>query len=242
VDTWPVIERADVEYVLRPVARDLTADPVAPEEVVAAWAGLRPLIGEEGKSPSEISRKDEVWVGPCRVVTIAGGKLTGYRPMAHLTLERAAEACGLSPAPAPPDEREEPLPGGQFDGELGGLAASLCRQGGLSRARAHRLARCYGSEAQEVLARGAEPLTPGALPLRGEVAWAVEVEAALRLEDFVFRRSGAGYYEVGDRDGLLAPAAAEMGALLGWDEARQRAEVEAVRTRLAADLAFRRTA
>src|SRR5699024_3986209 len=44
--------------------------------------GVRPLILEEGKDPSEISRKDEVWEGKSGLLTIAGGKLTGYRHMA----------------------------------------------------------------------------------------------------------------------------------------------------------------
>ena len=98
---WPEITREEVEYLLRPVARDFTSEPIAPEEVVSAWAGLRPLIGEKGKTASEISRKDEVWIGPKGVVSIAGGKLTGYRPMAELTLEKAAEASGLTPRPGP---------------------------------------------------------------------------------------------------------------------------------------------
>ena len=44
--------------------------------------GIRPLILEKGKDPSEISRKDEVWEGESGLLTIAGGKLAGYRHMA----------------------------------------------------------------------------------------------------------------------------------------------------------------
>ena len=45
------------------------------------WAGLRPLIHEDGKSASEISRKDEIFVSEKGLISIAGGKLTGYRKM-----------------------------------------------------------------------------------------------------------------------------------------------------------------
>ena len=49
----------------------------------STWAGVRPLIYEDGKNPSEISRKDEVWQSLAGLFTIAGGKLTGYRKMAE---------------------------------------------------------------------------------------------------------------------------------------------------------------
>ncbi len=236
-ETWPDITREDVSYLLAPVARDLTCDPVAPEEVVSAWAGLRPLIAEPGKAPSEISRKDEVWIGPKRVVTIAGGKLTGYRPMARLTLDRAAEACGLRPAPPPAEEA--PLPGGDFEGALAPLEAELRRTLGVSEPAAARLARLYGTEAGAVAARGAAPLAPGARTLEGEVEHAVLVEGAARLEDVLYRRTRAALYELGAREALLAPMAARMAALLGWDDARRESEQDACRARLAHDLAFR---
>ena len=63
--------------------------------MIGAWAGLRPLIAQPGKRPSEISRRDEVLVGPAGVITMAGGKLTGYRPLARETVERAAEVAAL---------------------------------------------------------------------------------------------------------------------------------------------------
>src|SRR5690606_24531758 len=52
-----------------------------------SWSGVRPLIWEEGKNPSEISRKDEIWESPSGLITIAGGKLTGYRKMAETVLD-----------------------------------------------------------------------------------------------------------------------------------------------------------
>ena len=59
-----------------------------------AWAGLRPLVAEPGKPPAETSRKDEILIGRAGVITIAGGKLTGYRPTALRTLERVEQVLG----------------------------------------------------------------------------------------------------------------------------------------------------
>jgi glycerol-3-phosphate dehydrogenase len=239
-DEWPAIRREDVEYLLAPVTRDLTCGALTPDDVVATWCGLRPLIAEAGKAPSEISRKDEVWVGPSRVITIAGGKLTGYRPMARETVEKAAEVCGLALAPAPAEE--PPLPGGDFEGELDVVATALRGANGLSPDAALRLARLYGGEAAAVLERGHDPLAPGALAVTGEVTWGVEVEGAVHLEDMLYRRTRTALYDVTEREAVVEPMATRMASALAWDGARREEEVVRVRARLAADLDFGRNA
>lgn len=236
-DLWPTIDREDVDYLVDTLNLNLSVGPLSGDEVIAAWAGLRPLIAEPGKSPQEISRRDEVLVGRTGVVTIAGGKLTGFRPMARETLEKAAEVAGLRVAPA--SEELPPLPGGDFDGQLAALSARLVAEHGLGPATAERLALCYGSEASEVAALGTEPLVPGSTVLAAEIDWSVEVEGALRLEDVHYRRTRAALYHPEAREAGLAPTARRMARLLGWDEARREAEIASVLERLAADLRFR---
>lgn len=51
--------------------------------ILSVWSGVRPLIYEEGKNASELSRRDEVLISPSGLISIAGGKLTGYRAMAE---------------------------------------------------------------------------------------------------------------------------------------------------------------
>jgi glycerol-3-phosphate dehydrogenase len=58
------------------------------DDIISSWAGLRPLIHEEGKSASELSRKDEIFVSDTGLISIAGGKLTGYRKMAERVVDR----------------------------------------------------------------------------------------------------------------------------------------------------------
>jgi glycerol-3-phosphate dehydrogenase len=235
-DAWPAVTRADVEYLLAPANRDFTIPPLGPADVVAAWAGLRPLIAEPGKPAREMSRKDEVWVGPTGLVSLAGGKLTGYRPMARATLERAAEVAGLRLAEA---GEEPPLAGGDFDGDLGALASRLRAQApALADDAALRLARLYGSEASAVLRLGSEPLLPGSALRAGEIDWAVAHEGAQSLEDVHYRRTRAALYDPEAREAAAPPAAARMAALLGWSDARRDAELAGLRERLAADLAF----
>src|SRR5262249_52947595 len=65
---WPEIQREEVESLLEAAGRTFRGEPLRPRDVIGAWAGLRPLIAEPGKAPAEISRRDEVLVGPAGVV------------------------------------------------------------------------------------------------------------------------------------------------------------------------------
>ncbi len=234
---WPEITAEDVRYLLEPVGRYFDVEGLTAGDVVAAWSGLRPLIAEPGKEAKEMSRKDEIWIGSGGMVTIAGGKLTGFRKMAEDIMVKVGEQLGrsLPPAPGP-----EPLPGGDFAGDLEHLARQLPGADNLGRACADRLARLYGSEAAAVLAGGAEALVTGGEVLRGEVDWAVNMEAALSLEDLIYRRTRAAWYSPAERDALLAPAAERMAALLGWDTGEQQRQIAAVRQRFAEEMTFQR--
>ena len=235
-ETWPPVAIDDVTYLLDAVAHHLGVK-LGPEDVFSAWAGLRPLVAEAGKAPTEISRKDEVWLGPAGVVTIAGGKLTGYRPMARTAVERAAEAAGLPLADAPTEPGV--LPGGEGAGDFDAATRSLVEKFALDRLQAEALAEAHGSEADAVAAAGPEPVAPGARLLRGQVRFAVEHEDAAHVEDVLYRRTGTAFYDRAGREASVAPVADQMAELLGWDAARTRAETDAARRRLAADLAFK---
>jgi glycerol-3-phosphate dehydrogenase len=236
-DLEPAIERADVAYLLEPVARYFDTPPPSPRDCVAAWAGLRPLLAEPGKAPAELSRRDEITRGPAGVVTVAGGKLTGYRKMGEDVVAQVAAALGRPLAP--PDDPDRPLPGGDFDGDLDALAARLAHGAELEPATALRLARLYGTEAAAVAALGRSPLVARASVLAGEVDWAIDVEGAATAADVVFRRTRAALYDPSARAALAAPVAQRMARRLGWTAERARAETSAVEARLAADLSFR---
>lgn len=82
-----VTTKADVEYLLRGINATFPNVNLTIEDVKSSWAGLRPLIFEDKKSASELSRKDEIFISESGLISIAGGKLTGYRKMAQRALE-----------------------------------------------------------------------------------------------------------------------------------------------------------
>jgi glycerol-3-phosphate dehydrogenase len=221
-ETWPPVTGEDADYLFDAMTVRVGGPRLSASDVVAAWSGVRPLVAQEGKSASDISRKDEVWSGPEGVVSIAGGKLTAYRRMAERVSDMVEERLGRRPSPCRTET--EPLPGGQVD------PASMRRQLealGAAPAEAERLTGLYGAEALEVGVAG--PVS--------EAARAVVHEGALTLEDYWLRRSVRGLFTADGGQAALEPAARAMAPLLGWSEARIAEEISACRAVRAHDMA-----
>lgn len=85
------VEDDDVDYLLAAVNKMFPDVQLKREDIKSSWAGLRPLIHQEGKSPSELSRKDEIFVSEEGLISIAGGKLTGYRKMAERVVDKVMQ-------------------------------------------------------------------------------------------------------------------------------------------------------
>ncbi len=203
---WPNITSDDVDYLLDAANRVFISAPLQRDDVTALWSGIRPLIAQPGKkSPSEISRRDEVMEGPAGVVTIAGGKLTAYRRMAERIVDLCAKRLGHGGVAS--TTAEETLPGGALTESPAQLTQRLIK-GGLGEAEAERLTRLYGDEALG--------LTAG---IDAEARHAVLREGALTLEDYWLRRSARAHFDLDAGLAALQPAADAMAPLLGWTAA-----------------------
>ncbi|MEX0273439.1 MAG: glycerol-3-phosphate dehydrogenase/oxidase [Flavobacteriaceae bacterium] len=85
------VDLADAIYLISAVNNMFPDIHLEMEDIISSWAGLRPLIYEEGKSASELSRKDEIFMSSTGLISIAGGKLTGYRKMAERAVDRVVK-------------------------------------------------------------------------------------------------------------------------------------------------------
>lgn len=92
----PQTTEKDVDYIVNAVNRMFNIPPLKAEDVISTWAGLRPLIHEEGKDPSELSRKDEIFYAESGLISIAGGKLTGFRKMAERTVDAVIKQLNIT--------------------------------------------------------------------------------------------------------------------------------------------------
>jgi len=231
----PDVTAADADYLLEAAQRTFAGAPISRADVVAAWAGLRPLLHEEGKSPSEISRRDEIMVGADGVVSVAGGKLTTHRRMAERVVDIVYERLGRRPEPA--RTADVALPGGERSpADLTVLAAELGRAlPALGPHGVKRLVMHYGAAAERFVA-GDPAMLPGPTPaLPAEVVTAVEEEMALTLEDVLDRRLRLLYFDAHQGLEVVEAAAALVAPRLGWDAARTDREIAGYR-RLAENL------
>ena len=177
---------------------------------------MRPLLGEEGKSPSEISRKDDILEGAGGVLSMAGGKLTAYRVMAKKLVDMCETRLDRTPAPC--TTADVVLPGGNLESSFLEFQHKLEQQGVASE-EAERLTRLYGSEAIDVLVAGGD--------LQAEVEFAVLREGALTLEDYWVRRSARARFDLNGGVDSLVPAAKVMAELLGWSTSESERQVQA---------------
>lgn len=86
----PPVTKEDVNYILSAVKTMFPQVSLQEKDILSSWSGLRPLIQEKGKVAGEISRKDEIMESPSGLLSIAGGKLTGYRLMAEKIVNKVA--------------------------------------------------------------------------------------------------------------------------------------------------------
>lgn len=250
---YPEITTDDVHYLLEAAARAFSTPGITRENVVSAWAGLRPLLHEEGKAPSEISRKDEIMVGESGLLSIAGGKLTTYRPMAERIVDLAIETLerqGVLPASLGKCQTDRlPLAGGDFSpGSLQQLEQTLVqRHPAVPTATIAALLATYGTQCETVLAplaehpELAEPVAPGTALLRAEVRYAIEHEMALGVEDTLERRTRSLLFAEDQGLGAVDAVAAMLTERLGWTATRRQADATAYRV-LAASLRPKKSA
>nr|WP_281242375.1 glycerol-3-phosphate dehydrogenase/oxidase [Alteribacillus persepolensis] len=233
----PRMSEADRAYLLDAVHYMFPKLNVSQEHVESGWAGLRPLIHEEGKSPSDISRKDEIWIHDSGVMTIAGGKLTGYRSMAEAVVDKIAalfeKEYRIKCQPC--QTKHIPLSGGDIGGSLkyDEFVRNKCHEGkkrGLSQNEAERLAKTYGANVDilfDYAERSVSPLLPPSL--YAEVRYAVDHEMAAALTDFFVRRTAALYFNIHWVKQWKDGVEHTMGELLHWDKqerAKQRERLE----------------
>jgi len=225
----------DVVYLLRSANAFFPHARLSPADVIASWAGLRPLLRPPQEvAPSAASREHRVVESPSGLVTIAGGKLTTYRVMARDVVDRVAarlrELDGRPRAPRVPTDRLA-LPGGET-ADVEGLVKAAMDRGVVERTARHLVAG-YGSEAAAVLnlvdrdrALG-RPIVAGRAALWAEVAHAVEREMAVRLSDVLVRRLHL-FYATRDQAVPATSAVADwLAGALGWDATRRAEEVAA---------------
>jgi glycerol-3-phosphate dehydrogenase len=213
LDAEAAITPEEVAYLMQALAFQFPELDLGLDDVIATFAGVRPVIDSGEPDPSKESRDHAVWLEQ-GLLTVTGGKLTTFRLIAQDALAHCAALLpGLrAPTPVSPGFRQPP--------PLNAGAA-------LTAAQAQRLLGRYGMYAGELLAaaQGGELQTiVGSETLWAELRWAARAEAVLHLEDLLLRRTRLGLQLRGGGGELLPRIRALCQSELGWDDQRWLAE------------------
>lgn len=219
-----------------------------PDDVIATWAGLRPLIAAPPNvEESDVSREHEVFTKPDGLVIIAGGKLTTYRRMARETVHKTLELLrelGEDVTARSETTKHRPLPGavGVEPADLEGVAAigrRLMSEHGLDVDTATHLCGVYGARAIELGAtiaadRGlGERLDPELPYVWAEIDFAATHDLARTVEDVLQRRVPLLLVSRDQGLGVCERVAARLAQLLGWDAATTAKLLEEYRAEVA---------
>ncbi|MDI2031618.1 glycerol-3-phosphate dehydrogenase/oxidase [Saccharopolyspora sp. TS4A08] len=183
VPSVPEVPESDVDFLLAGI-RDVLGAPLTREHVLGSFAGLRPLLQQDGKDSADLSRHHAVLTSEEGIITVVGGKLTTYRKMAADAVDAAVSTRGLSAGPS--RTTEIPLVGAAPRRHLTDVEAPAA------------LVAKYGTEAARVAALSeldpdlGEPVAEGLHLTAAEVLWAVRHEGALDADDVLDRRSRIG--------------------------------------------------
>jgi glycerol-3-phosphate dehydrogenase len=214
----------DIDYLLGAI-NDFFGTGLGEADLVGAYAGVRPLISTgDPKKSVDISRKAELYETSSGMLTITGGKLTTWRRMAKLTVDRLVDREGRE-APCRTDDIPLGMPARPEDLEADGVPQETLYQLGFR----------YGHAARKVLDLAAErdglasPIVEGRPDLLAEAAIAARFEQARSVADLLMRRTRLGILaapQLCTAESVM-PVAAALGRELGWGRRRVKAESEA---------------
>lgn len=230
----PKVTEEDRNYLLDAINYMFPTLDMIKDDVESSWAGVRPLIAEEGKNPDEISRKDEIFISDSGLISIAGGKLTGYRKMAEQTVDKVVahlkKEAGILYSKS--ETKDEPISGGNVGGSVGfqNFKTIKVNEGvafGIDEKHAEILVQTYGSNIDTVFkiyqknkeeARH-EKIDPIVV---AQLVYAIRHELAYKPADFFIRRTGALFFDIEWARLHKEPVVDYMAKVLEWSDEQKK--------------------
>ncbi|UOY09149.1 glycerol-3-phosphate dehydrogenase/oxidase [Muricauda sp. SCSIO 64092] len=218
---------ADAIYLISAVNNMFPDINLEMEDIISSWAGLRPLIHEEGKSASELSRKDEIFTSDTGLISIAGGKLTGYRKMAERVVNRITKKleedhnievkeCHTDTIPLCGNDFKKYKQVKKYIDEVYGRI----KEDGLSKYDAWYLVTNYGKQTERILSDYASFKNKDATlrMIRAELKFGMEHEMVTSPMDFFIRRTGRLYFDIDSVRGYLKPVLEDLRKAYAYDD------------------------
>jgi len=240
--------REDAGYLINAVNATFPSIKLSLDDIESSWAGVRPLIHQEGKSASEISRKDEIFIAPDGLISIAGGKLTGYRKMAQKTVDQVVakykEVYGYEFGPCITRHipiTENPLWNVEEVAYYKGVIAQKLAPYKLDAECAGYLVANYGKQADLVIdwmkqfrSKDSEETL-----IRSELMFGMVNEMICSSVDFFDRRTGRLYFNIASVIRFRDRIREDLALFKGWNEYQTNRDKEQLEHRISGALAFR---
>jgi glycerol-3-phosphate dehydrogenase len=216
LQTDPSISPAEVEYLLMGLQSVFPESELTLADALSSYSGLRPVVNTGKADPSKESREHAIW-DENGLLTVSGGKLTTFRPMARDAFKAARKYLGHIPLNYDTPVLD-PLPA---------KAEALLADSKLTSAQALRLLARYGTGAIPSFNTSSADLEsiPGTPYFWAELCQAARAEGVVHLDDLLLRRVRLGLLLPNGGMDLLPRIRAIVGPELGWDDARWEKEV-----------------
>lgn len=221
----PCITADEVAYLMAAVAAHFPALDLGLDDVIATFAGIRPVIGSGKADPSEESRDHVIWAEN-GLLTVTGGKLTTFRQIARQALEEVCERIdgpdtetGKSRLALLHDETPIFKPVEEVSDGIEALPETIRK----------RLIGRYGTDAIALVAAAAPgelETIPGTSALWAELRWSARAEAVVHLDDLLLRRVRLGLLLPRGGADIMPQIGEIVRRQLGWDIQRWETEVE----------------
>lgn len=229
--------KADVEYLIQGTNHAFPKLNLKLKDVESSWAGVRPLIHEDGKSASEISRKDEIFESETGLISIAGGKLTGYRKMAEKVVDRLYDRLHKEEGIRIVETKTThiDLDNGSFkNAKVVKKYRKAIRQQlegiGLEKYYAGYLVSNYGKATDKVIEGMAvfDNKMPKLKLIRSELSYCLENEMVFSIQDFYIRRTGRLYFDIHSIKPTLEVILKDFQNHFDWSAEKTLSEKEAM--------------
>jgi glycerol-3-phosphate dehydrogenase len=231
-----IATKEDATYLLNAINNAFPKVNVTINDVESNWAGLRPLIHEEDKDPSELSRKDELFVSDSGLISIAGGKLTGYRKMAHRVIEAVLKTMKKKHKKNLKNSETEKIPlvspslknSHEVKIYQKELEIKLLEFGITDTYHAWYLCTTYGKQSDLILDKSTTFENKNALEriIRAELWYCIHYEMTYSLTDFFVRRTGRLYFNISSVKKYKKIITNDCVNYLNWDTKRMTTENE----------------
>jgi glycerol-3-phosphate dehydrogenase len=216
----------DAVYLISAINNMFPSINLSLKDIQSSWAGLRPLIHEEGKSASELSRKDEIFVSESELISIAGGKLTGYRKMAERIVDLVCKKYKnkYDKKFKEIETHNIALSGGKFENFKEVLTYKnkifeKLKSFGFSKIDTDYLVHNYGKQTDVILKKFEEltEINPKIRLAKAELWFCLQYEMVQTPLDFFIRRTGRMYFDIESVRTLKETILNEFTSIFNWD-------------------------